>query len=90
MSMLFDVKQFTVSEHISNIFKEGELEEQTSIGISDKSSGGRKSKIYNFYEKRWSKLNNKFQEDEITELKKSTSEIKEAIISIFYKRSNYK
>ena len=47
MAMLFDVKQSTVSEHISNIFKEGELEEKTSIGISDKSSGGRKSKIYN-------------------------------------------
>ena len=47
MSMLFDVKQSTLSEHISNIFKEGELEEKTSIGISDKSSGGRKSKIYN-------------------------------------------
>lgn len=47
MSMLFDVKQSTLSEHINNIFKEGELEKETSIGISDKSSGGRKSKIYN-------------------------------------------
>lgn len=47
MAILFDVKQSTLSEHISNIFKEGELEEKTSIGISDKSSGGRKSKIYN-------------------------------------------
>ena len=46
MGILFDVKQSTLSEHI-NIFKEGELEEKTSIGISDKSSGGRKSKIYN-------------------------------------------
>ena len=27
-------------------------------------------------------MNNKFQEDEITELKKSTSELKEAIVSI--------
>ncbi len=36
-----------LSEHINNIFKEDELEEKTSIGISDKSSGGRKSKIYN-------------------------------------------
>ncbi len=32
-----------LKEHIRN----GELEEKTSIGISDKSSGGRKSKIYN-------------------------------------------
>lgn len=47
MELLFDVKQSTLSEHINNIFKEGELEEKTSIGISDKSSGGRKSKIYN-------------------------------------------
>ena len=47
MALLFDVKQSTLSEHISKIFKEGELEEKTSIGISDKSSGGRKSKLYN-------------------------------------------
>jgi len=47
MGILFDVKQATLSEHISNIFKEGELDEKTSIGISDKSSGGRKAKIYN-------------------------------------------
>ena len=47
MGVLFDVKQATLSEHISNIFKEGELDEKTSIGISDKSSGGRKSKLYN-------------------------------------------
>ena len=47
MGILFDVKQSTLSEHINNIFKEGELDEKTSIGISDKSSGGRKSKIYN-------------------------------------------
>ena len=45
MGILFDVKQSTLSEHINNIFKEGELEEKTSIGISDKSSGGRKSKL---------------------------------------------
>ena len=47
MGLLFDVKQSTLSEHINNIFKEGELDEKTSIGISDKSSGGRKPKIYN-------------------------------------------
>ena len=47
MGILFDVKQATLSEHISNIFREGELDEKTSIGISDKSSGGRKSKLYN-------------------------------------------
>lgn len=47
MALLFDVKQSTLSEHISNIFKEGELKEKTSIGISDKSYGDRKSKLYN-------------------------------------------
>lgn len=47
MERLFDVKHSTVSEHINNIFKEGELDEKTSVGISDKSTGGRKSKIYN-------------------------------------------
>lgn len=46
MSKLFKVKQSTIAEHILNIFKEGELDEKTSIGISDKSSGGRKPKIY--------------------------------------------
>ena len=47
MEMLFDVTHATISEHINNIFLEGELEENTSVGISDKSTGGRKSKIYN-------------------------------------------
>lgn len=47
MEVLFDVKHATISEHINNIFKEGELDEKTSVGISDKSTGGRKSKIYN-------------------------------------------
>ena len=46
MEQLFDVKQAKVSEHISNILETGELDE-TSIGFSDKSSGGRKPKIYN-------------------------------------------
>ena len=39
---LFNVKQATLSEHINNIISSGELNE-TSIGFSDKSSGGRKS-----------------------------------------------
>ena len=47
MTKLFKVKQNTIAEHISNIFEEGELDERTSIGISDKSSGGRKPVIYN-------------------------------------------
>lgn len=43
---MFEVKQATLSEHINNIISSGELDE-TSIGFSDKSSGGRKPKIYN-------------------------------------------
>ena len=46
MVELFEVKQATLSEHINNIISSGELDE-TSIGFSDKSSGGRKPKIYN-------------------------------------------
>ena len=40
MEELFDVKHATVSEHISNILSSGELD-GTSVGFSDKSSGGR-------------------------------------------------
>ena len=46
MEELFDVKHATISEHINNIISAGELDE-TSVGFSDKSSGGRKPKIYN-------------------------------------------
>ena len=45
MTKLFKVNQSTIAEHISNIFKEGELDENTSIGISDKSYDGRKPKL---------------------------------------------
>ena len=47
MAILFDKDQNTINEHINNIFKEGELEEDASTGISGKSTGGRKPKIYN-------------------------------------------
>ena len=46
MGELFGVKQATLSEHFNNIIMSGELDE-TSIGFSDKSTGGRKPKIYN-------------------------------------------
>ena len=46
MEELFDVKHATVSEHISNNLSSGELD-GTSVGFSDKNSGGRKPKIYN-------------------------------------------
>lgn len=47
MELLFDVSHATISEHIANVFSEGELFEETSVGFSDKSSGGRKAKIFN-------------------------------------------
>ena len=46
IEQLFDVKHAVVSEHISNILSSGKIDE-TSVGFSDKSSGGRKPKIYN-------------------------------------------
>ena len=46
MGALFDVKQATISEHINNILEVNELDE-TSIGISDRSTGGRKPRVYN-------------------------------------------
>ena len=46
MEELFDVAHSTIGENISNILKSGELDE-TSVGFSDKSFGGRKPKVYN-------------------------------------------
>ena len=47
LAELFGVGRSTITEHINNILNSGELSEETSVGISDKSTGGRKSKIYN-------------------------------------------
>ena len=47
MAELFNVSQSTIAEHISNLYNEHELDRETSIGNSDKSSGGRKPIIYN-------------------------------------------
>jgi hypothetical protein len=44
METLFEVSHATVSEHINNILDSGELDD-TSVGFSDKSSGGRKPKL---------------------------------------------
>ena len=44
---LFGTARSTITDHINNILKEGELSAETSVGISDISSGGRKPKIYN-------------------------------------------
>ena len=45
MEVLFNVKHATVSKHISSIPASGELAE-ISVGFSDKSTGGRKPKIF--------------------------------------------
>ncbi len=47
LAELFGVSRSTITEHINNILNSGELSEDTSVGISDESSGGRKAKIYN-------------------------------------------
>ena len=49
MAKLFNKDQNTINDHIKNIFKEGELDEITSTGISGKSSGG-KCMFYKRYE----------------------------------------
>ena len=47
IAKLFGVARSTITDHINNILISGELEEKTSVGISDESSGGRKPKLYN-------------------------------------------
>lgn len=47
MELLFGVKHNTLSEHIKNIFLEEEIDKNSSVGISDKSSRGRKPKLNN-------------------------------------------
>lgn len=37
MSTLFDTTRFSIAYHISNIFKEGELNKETSVEIFDRS-----------------------------------------------------
>ena len=44
---LFGVARSTITDHINNILNSGELNEKTSVGISDESTGGRKPKLYN-------------------------------------------
>lgn len=46
MAELFGIDKSGISRHLAKIFETGELDE-ASIGFSDKSSGGRKPKIYN-------------------------------------------
>ena len=46
IAQLFEKSRSTISEHINNIFSEGELLEMTSVGISD-GSNHRPPKLYN-------------------------------------------
>ena len=47
MAKLFDKDINTINDHINNIFKEKEVDKDTSTGISGKSTGGRKPVVYN-------------------------------------------
>ena len=47
MANLFGKDRSTITEHIKNIFEDGELDENTSVGNSHKSTGGRIPKLYN-------------------------------------------
>ena len=47
MAKLFRKDRNTISDHINNIFLEGELDEKTSTVFSGESTGGRKPKLYN-------------------------------------------
>lgn len=47
IAKLFGTARSTITEHINNILNDGELLAETSVEISDISSGGRKPKIYN-------------------------------------------
>jgi len=47
IAKLFGVARSSITDHINNILSTGELKEETSVGISDKSTGGRKPKLYN-------------------------------------------
>ena len=46
IAILFKKSRSTITEHINNIFTEGELEQMTSVGISDRSNH-RPAKLYN-------------------------------------------
>ena len=46
IALLFGKSRSTITEHINNIFDEGELEEMTSVGNSDRTNH-RPAKLYN-------------------------------------------
>lgn len=47
IAKLFGKARSTITEHINNIFKDKELDENTSVGFSDESTNHRPSKYYN-------------------------------------------
>lgn len=48
IALLFGKSRSTITEHINNIFDEGELAEMTSVGNSDRTNH-RPAKLYNYY-----------------------------------------
>ena len=47
ISLLFDTARSSIAYHIGNLFKNGELDEKTSVEFFDKSTNHRPSKYYN-------------------------------------------
>ncbi len=47
ISELFEKGRSTITEHINNIFKEGELDESSNVGFSDIANSNKPVKVYN-------------------------------------------
>lgn len=47
IAILFDKGRSTIAEHISNIFKDSELDEKSNVGFSDIANSDKPVKIYN-------------------------------------------
>ncbi|MEG0872581.1 MAG: RhuM family protein [Clostridia bacterium] len=47
MAELFDKVRSTITEHINNIIKEGEVDEKSTVGNSDIANSDKPVKIYN-------------------------------------------
>ncbi len=56
---LFGVARSTITEHINNIFKEGELDENNTVGKTDIDNSKKTVKIYNCLEKTTQKITQK-------------------------------
>jgi len=47
MAVLFEKGRSTITEHINNVFMEGELDEKSNVGFSDIANSDKPVKIYN-------------------------------------------